>query len=470
MGKHGVFKAVKTRFGYKMKNNNNEVIGKKLGKVRFVYGVEEQIYAPDVPVFQLQSGDVLTEKYQSLEFYTDNQAFAYREGKIRNINFSTGVISRPFQAAFGKYYCDEDKRIFELDQDGNSIYTEYLYSRPVSYKFNTVKNKDGKFILVNNNFEKQIPMEFDSIEGLDIRELDERNGMYYVHDKTSNKLSFVTKDRIIKSQECGNCRIESKKDHVAVYEEDKNLSTVYKIDENSELTDGKVFGGKVLRIRETNADTLIMATQNENNKLYSLESGKTLLENFKELSFGEIKGVNSKHISVATYKKEIKGKEYVGVFDYQNEKDLISPKQKMERVSLEESRFIKENDEFRFFVNNGDAWGAINQKGDKLIDFEYRYGGVAKTYYTLKNGGVGLQLQTKDGKKVCLTLGQDQMLFDAKEQVVYSKDNDKKKDNGEVLKSEQKYKRSEDLQDVLDLISCVSLPLGAILDAVLENY
>ncbi len=103
------------------------------------------------------------------EFYTGRQTIFNVKGKPLhvNVNFENGEISPAFQPIVGSLCADQDGKVFRLENDGTTTYSQYTYTPSRNYdNLAQVIDENGKRGVIDEKFNVVVPFVYDKEFGL----------------------------------------------------------------------------------------------------------------------------------------------------------------------------------------------------------------------------------------------------------------------------------------------------------------
>ena len=292
------------------------------------------------------------------ELYTREQGlFATKDHKFVNINFESGEISPEFKKLVGDLCVDNDNRVFRLERDGKTTYSDYHVTpdtRQSGYNGRAIVfNEDGKSGLIDEKFNVIIPFNYDSFS-YDVLD--------FVNPKlvaaiTDGRADFYLDGRQILSSPMLKSSYIGRSDKDLFYVlEDENTRAVYDIK-----------GGKAKKVGTITEQ--VEAIKRVEDKVMAVTrsgvfelNGKT--KKIFEGNMGEFAtDEGGQHVVVV----EENGKQ--GLYSLSKEKMVVKPD--YDKVDPVYSSVDKGN----YLVSKRDGqkqlWGVVNEKGEEVVPFEY---------------------------------------------------------------------------------------------------
>jgi len=345
------------------------------------------------------------------------------DGKLKTVDKKLNVKDTGYMAVTGSSrYADHDVL--------HSVYDIYLHgdavvAKDVSGKFGVLK--EGKVIC---------PFVFDSQEIRVQRVFEAEDGRQTISFSCDGREVLVDndgkviEDRPMAKEGYQSIFSEKENEQFVLYDQENDKSVIYKHDrikgtvEKFAELDGRVLRG----FKNVDGETVYISTINDKEGVVS-KDGETLVNH--QYDYIGLSGMNgSKDVLLCVENKtgenNIYGRDATqkGVYSMGKQKEIVAPK--YSEIDFEESG-IGADGLMKFFVNNGEYWGVVDEKGKVDVPFEYVHSTLYRVHtYRYQRNSDGdydygkskveeLEIEDKNGNKCYLNISQPNIIASAQE-------------------------------------------------------
>jgi len=385
--------------------------------------------------FVLSASFVKTPVLKSVEVESGNRCICETaDGKKIILDLETAKMSVPFtHSSYDRYgsriLVGENNALTLLDAGLNckdlgyfgvletNSFNKLALKQASTYNYcwlTYAKDKNGKYGILNQNGNVIVPFEFEipdiTLEKTIISNVTHRTELF-IFKCGDRQIVVNTSGQVLRDGNKTECTelYNDEKTGYSFYDAKTDTSAIYEFNHETLAFDQVTTldgNAKYLNAKTSNGSRLY-ATKKDGKFAVVDANGNTIIpREFDYIKKVDVKGNSSKRdilfaTQIGTGKKDAWGNEIMksGVYSYNNQKQLLPAKYE---IAFDLSYWGK-NDNYRFLASDGEYWGVVDDKGEVIVDFEYK---LPTTKFHVSDGRNSyLKLKDKNDNEVYIKDG-----------------------------------------------------------------